>query len=196
MPTNYPTNLPGLDEARLIAIQALIVASLSDLNAALARDAQTPLVWTAAQVVLGDPETLTTSLVCVTGGGAKDATDMEAEPYFLGGVSEYEGYKETLYTNVYVYVHPDALPNADALAQVKARELTLARCADHLRKRVFNAKANATITLTSQEYSLSPDFDTLVGCYAKTIFKGRATKSFAGFASVPTAHLMHVGHIG
>ena len=187
---SYSTSLPGIDEARLTAIQGLIVASLSDLNAALARDALTPMTWTAGQVLVGDPVYLAASRISVVGGGELNGQDMDAEPY----MSPLQ-YRYTWYTSLFVYLHPDEFPGADEVAQAQTRELALSRVVDHLRRRVFNDPANTDIVLTSREQAASPAYDALVNCYITRVTKGITAKSVGKLIECLSAELTHRGEI-
>jgi len=192
--TPYPTDLPGLDEARLLAIQARIVEALPDLNAALNRDGQTPLTFTEAQVVLGDPETVTRSLLCVTGGGRHEGLDAEIEGAFLPR-SDRSGFRVRFFTPLHVYIGPKDLLTEDPLRYAQTRELALARICDHLRKRVFNSQQGAVLPLASQELTTAPDFDTLNDGHIAQITKGRAAKGPGATLAVYAATLLHVGWI-
>lgn len=190
----YSTSLPGLDEARLDAIKTMLTNGLSGLNTTLARDGLTPMVWTAAQIVIGDTLRLSASRISIVGGGEHDGQDLEAERYFAP-INETQGYKETLATNIYVYIHPDEFPSSDPLAQAAMRERALSRICDHLRRRVFNAVGNDTMTLTSQEHASGGSYDALIACRVKAIYKGVTGKDFGGQVEVLTAHLIHEGVI-
>lgn len=192
----YSTSLPGIDEARLLALQAMIVASLTDLNSALNRDSLSPMTLQSSQIILGDPEALDTSLICIVGGGKHDATDMEIEGLFMPRQNT-SGRKVTLFTNMYVYLHPNEMhpANDDPLQHVAYREMARARICDHIRYRVFNAAQGAVIQLTSQEFTSGGEFDTLKDCHIKQIAKGMTPKNAGGVQMVCSAHLMHCGYI-
>ena len=199
----YPTANVGAAEARLLALQAMILPSLADLNAALARDSNSPMNFTAAQVVFGDPETLATSLICVVGGGKQDGTDMEI------GQGGHEFMPRTdvtaphldVTTNIYVYLHPDdMIPDptgdsvADALQAVQYREIARSRIVDHLRKRVFNSQQASVITLASQEFN-GAGFDQLLNAKITSVKMGLTPKNAGGATYVYSAHLVHEGTI-
>jgi hypothetical protein len=191
---NYPTDMPGIGEARLDALQALIIASLPDLNAALARDGKSPLSFAPEQVIQGDPETVTGSLICLVGGGKQDGTDLEVEGRFIPR-GDCSGYQETVSTNIYVYIGPNDMRTDDLLAYVQYRETTRQRVVDHLRKRVFNCAAGASIVLSSREHTTSPDFDTLHDGMAHAVYMGLVSKGSAGSFNVWCAHLVHEGRL-
>jgi len=191
---SYSTDLPGLDEARLLAIQTLITNSLTDLNSALDRDALTPIVFSADQIVLGDPMRLTASRISIIGGGEQDGTDINSSRYFTPH-NDTQGMREEVSTNIFVYIHPDEFPDTNAETQATTRELAVARICDHLRRRVFNDPDNIDITLTSREHSTDPDYDALLNCRIKSVRKGITLKDFGGLIEVPSAHLIHVGEL-
>lgn len=187
MTTPYSASLPGLDEARLAAIKALIVANVTLLNSALAVGSLTPLVFTSAMVEVGDSDYLPGTRIRIVGGGEDDGTDLEATPYLSGVI-----YQNKLITNIYVYLHPDDLGEADQPDWAYAQELARARICDTLRKRVFNHIDNTNLTLTSKEGN-GTDFDVLKGCHVRQIIKGVAPKSIGRTVIVNTAHLIHEG---
>lgn len=193
----YPTSLPGLDEARLLAIQAMIVASLTDLNSAWNRDALSPITLTSGQVIIGDPNSLPNSLICVVGGGKQDGTDVEISENFISGRSDVVSFRDALHTNIYFYIHPDEMPSGSALTYIANREYAMARFCDHMRKRVFNAQQGANITLASKEFDSVNlvNYDRLVTCMVKQVKKGVANKSFGLTMEVYCAILTHYAEI-
>lgn len=193
----YSTSLPGVDEARLLALQSMIVASLSDLNASLARDSASPMTpFTSGQILIGDPETVTQSLICVVGGGKNDATDMEAGRAPMKR-TDTDGPGLTLYTNLYVYLHRNEMLPADdsPLTYVQYMEIARSRICDHLRKRVFNAAAGAVINLTSSEY-VSTGTDQMGDCKITKISKMMYQKGSGDSIWIYGAHLLHEGIVG
>lgn len=187
---SYSTSLPGLDEAVRSAIKTLIVNSLTDLNTALARDSATPMTWTSGQVIIGDPMRLSASRISILGGSEGDGTDMSIRQVMSPTI-----YEEVVTTNIYVYIWPDEFPQAGAETQETMRELALSRVCDHLRVRVLNDPANASITLTSREYGIAPAYDALQMCKVTKVLKTWAFKDFGKQTEVRTAHLIHEGTI-
>lgn len=188
----YSTSLPGIRESLSDTIVANIQASLTDLNTALNRDSRSPMTWTSAQVILGDPETVTTSLICVVGGGKQDATDVEELPeHRMMPRTDGGGMAYLFHTNIYVYIHPDEMRADSPLTAVQYREVARARIVDHLRKRVFDSKQYATMTLTSQEYTSGTTYDTVGDCRLKQIALGVTPKGPDGRILMYSAHLMH-----
>jgi hypothetical protein len=195
--TPYSTALPDLDEARLFAIQTMIVASLTDLNTALGRDGLAGgLQIAASQVILGNPNLVPQSLICIVGGGKEDATDMEIVG--RGGFmprSDKSGYMHTLYTNIYVYIGSEELLTDDPIAYVQFREVARARICGHIRKRVFNSLQGVLIQLASQELTTGADCDQLKDAHISSIKKGEFPKGPGGDISIYGAHLLHQGWI-
>lgn len=197
--TSYPTNQPGLAEARLFAIQQMIVASLDDLNAALARDLLTPFDrdWEAKHVLIGDPQQISTSVICVTGGNPASPEDMTFEPFFIP-MDDKKGLKGTIYTNIWVHIHPDDLPSDDNVKFTQFQEIARARICDHLRKRVFNCRQSIEIPLASLEYSdgsASNPSDRLNRCYCTLVWDGFTEKGVGETTRCYSARLLHRGEI-
>lgn len=181
---SYSTSLPGISEARLDAIKTLVVNSLTDLNAALARDALTPLVWTAAQVVLGDPARITTSVIAVYAGGEDNAVDVDVKE-FMSSLT----YEMTLSTNIDVWLHPDAgAAYSDPLLYAAFMERAMARTLDHLRWRVFCAKANYSLALGSQETGAA---DTFTEARVDRVIKGVTEKGFGDSTRCYFGRIVH-----
>lgn len=193
----YDTSLPGLGEARLLAIQAMIVASLSDLNVALNRDGLTPMTLQASQVVRGDPVKVPSSLICVVGGGERDGTDMQAEDGYFIPRTDGAGEHYTIFTNIYIFLHPDEMATDDPVLYVQRHTDALQRICDHLRKRVFNSAQGSEIVLASQEFGhLNPaGFDVLYKTYVRDVWCGMAEKNFGNSMVGYAAHLTHVAEI-
>lgn len=204
----YNTDLPSIEEARLDAIYDLIVANLAALNASLGRDSLWPasVPITAAMVTIGDPETTLDVnaypiLICVVGGGRGDERDIESDYLYIDSV-ETGGLRNVVYTNVYFYLHPDAVPGTDVIAQAEMRERVRARACDWLRAGIFNDVANRAIPLASQEYSVAPNFDRLDRCRAAIGYKGYFEKGFGGITQAARgkqtlygAHIVHIGEV-
>lgn len=202
--SNYNISLPDVGEARLDAMQAMIIASLDDLNASLNRDAQSPLTFTSAQVIIGDPEMVTVSTICVCGGGKQDATDME-----LGqGGNEFMPRTDSaaphidLSTNIYVYISQNDMipaPSSDTIADAQKavlyREKARARIVGHLRRRVFNSQAASCITLASQEFSGSGANDQILNARITSIKLGMSPKGTGGSLYLYSANLLHEGYL-
>lgn len=187
---SYSTSLPGLDEAVRSAVRTLIVNSLADLNTALNRDALSPMTWASGQVVLGDSMRLSSSRISIIGGNESDGLDMTVRQVMSPVV-----YETVVHTNIYVYIWPDEFPGSNHEAQEQMRETALSRVCDHLRVRLLNDAANASITLTSREYAISPAYDVLQMCKVTRIIKTWVTKDFGGQTEVRCAHLLHEGTI-
>jgi len=188
--TNYPVDKPGIGEARLDAIQALIIASLDDLNAALNRDARSPLTFAPEDVIQGDPETVTKSLICIVGGGKQDGTDMGIIGRSIPR-GDCSGYQETVSTNIYVYIGPNDMRTDGALGYVAYRETARQRIVDHLRHRVFNCRNGSAIPLASQEHTTDPDTDTLHDGMVVDVLMGLVPKGPGGTFNVWCAQLLH-----
>jgi hypothetical protein len=202
----YSTTLPNIDEARLDAITALLVANLASLNTSLLRGGLWTLpAITSSMVSIGDPERLPLTaaeapiILSVVGGGRYEELDTEADYRYIDQ-SANSGFKVDVYTNIFVYLHPDSVPAADntwasVRAQAATRERIRSRVCDWLRAGVLNAQANLAITLGSREYSVSPGFDVLDRCRASMIYKGYFEKSFARGQQLYGAHIVHVGRV-
>ena len=199
----YDVALPTVEEARLLAFQAMIISSLDTLNASLNRDSASPLTFTAAQVIIGDPETVATSLICIVGGGKNDGTDMEI------GQGAHEFMPRTdfaaphlqVHTNIYVYIHPSDMIPADsgdtifdAKQAVQYRETARARIVGHLRKRVFNSAQASVITLSSQEFN-GTGYDQLLDAKIVNVKMGVTAKNTGGFMYIYSAELHHESYI-
>ena len=196
--TPYTTSLPDIDEARLLAIQTMIVASLADLNTALARDTLAGnLQLTSSQVVLGNPNLVPSTVIGIVGGGKDDATDMDmVEKDGFMPRTDKSGYVHWLYTNIYVYIGSEDLLTDDPVAYVSYREIARARICGHLRKRVFNSLQGVLITLASQEFTSGSDYDQMKDAHICCIKKGEFPKGPAGEIMVYGAHLLHKAWIG
>jgi len=205
MPVGYDPLRVGLDEARLIAIKALLISRLPLLNQALGRDTLDILgTITADMVEIGDTETAwnpsTGPLrIRITAGGENDGLDYESEiSYSLDGNS---GWKYTYSTNIYVYFHPEAMPSLDEAAQAEAREFAKARLSDWMTLGVFNIwdpdthTGGVVLNLTSNIITETPGVDSLVESMIKRVYKGNVPKSYAGAVLFPTLHLVHTGTI-
>jgi len=191
----YPVDLPGLREAMNFKLQSITQGSLTVLNEALHRDDLSPIpIITSDQVVLGDPQLVNQTLICIIGGGRDDATDMETASVYLAGGSETGSYGETLYTLIKVLLYKNDLAALTTVAtMVQAQEVTLARITDHLRKRVFNSMQYYNLTLASQEHY--PDGDIVTGCRVKNVKMGVTGRGYGSDLSLPYAELLHVGEI-
>jgi hypothetical protein len=197
----YQTDLPGIEEARLDAIQGLIASALADLNAALQRDGLWPsaVPITPSMVTIGSSDTpLDVSayplLISVAAGGREDDLDI-ATDYLTIDPTETAGTTNTLYTNIFVALHPDAVTGGDPVAQAQTRERIRARVCDWLRAGVFNTRANLAIPLASREYAAAPAYDVLDRCRAATGRKGLYTRSYGAMQTVYGAHIVHVGEV-
>lgn len=201
----FHTGQAGIDEARLIALSDLLKANLASLNAMLTRDG----LWTRGSitsdmVVKGDPTKLPAVseaplMLCVVGGGRYDELDMEMDYAFIDQTDN-SGFRLQIYTNILVYLHPDAVAEdattwAAIKQQAEHQETVRARVCDWARKGVLNARANISIALTSQEFNASPAFDALDRCHVSKIYKGHFDKSFGGSERVYGAHIVHLGRV-
>ena len=179
--------LPGLDEAVREALRALVAGSLTTLNARLARDAATPMLFASGQVVLGDSVHLTASRISIVGGGEADGRDMLVERHLAPNI-----YRVDVSTNLYVYLHPDEMTSDSPApeAHMARIELALSRVCDHLRPLL---NAGSTLTLGSREYAAAPAYDVLMDCHVREIAKGVVPKSHGQSLEVPSAHLVWIG---
>lgn len=192
----YSTTTPGLDEARLDAVKAVMVGRIADLNTAFASITPTIAIGsplTSACIHIGDPETLpdlTTNplWLAVVGGGRQDAQDMDITLQATGMILHHK-----LYTNIYLYFHPDALPATDVLSQAEQRERARARVTDWLRGDCFNLAENMALTLASQEYQDTGD--RLGWSYIRSIKKGWVLKSFGQKVWLYHAHYLLEGEL-
>jgi hypothetical protein len=202
MPAGYDPTKPGLDEARLVAIKALLISKLSVLNTAIARDSAVPLgTITSSMVEIGDTET-TWNIgdgplrIRITAGGENDGLDYEAE--MTMGLDKNTGWKYTYTTNLYVYIHPDAMANLDSIVLAQAREFAKARLSDWITLGVFNywdSVANTggvVLNLASNVMTPPPGVDALLDSMIKRVYKGNVAKSYGGAVLFPTLHLVHV----
>lgn len=192
---SYSTSLPGLDEARLVAVHGLLSGALATLNAALAVDSQTPMSLTSGQITIGDTGKLEATRISVVGGGEHDATDMEVAMEFVG-INDVANDQQRLFTNVFVRLHPNEFVGTlDGAALDRARELARARICDTIRRRILGAPQNRCITLTSREHATSPDYDVLGPCWVRDIRKGYEYMGYGNTIQVLSAQLVHVGII-
>jgi hypothetical protein len=205
MPAGYDPTKAGLDEARLVAIKALLVSKLGLLNTAIARDAAIPLgVITSSMVEIGDTEAAWNIgdgplRMRITAGGENDGLDYESE--MVLSLNGNTGWKYSYSTNIYVYFHPDALANLDDQAQAEAREFAKARLSDWMTLGVFNNwnpvtnTGGVVINLTSNIMTPLPGVDALLDGMIKRVYKGNVPKSYGGAVLFPTLHLVHVGTV-
>ena len=196
----YSVNYPGIDEARLDAIKAVIVAGLSSLNASLAVSPAIPaksgagsMTLAASQVLIGDPIMLRQSRISVVGGGENDQTDMEIQPF----LNAYERRHEVT-TSIFVYIHPDECPSSDEAVKAEGQERALARICDHLRARVFNTTSGINIGMASREQITTVSggyYDLLLDCHITRIKKGITPKGMGEMKECLSAELTHTGRI-
>lgn len=202
----FSTSLPGIDEARLDAIANLLsdATNIANLNTMLTRDALWSQTVTSAMVSIGDPQILPAVadaplIISVVGGGRYDELDMEIEYRYIDQTAQ-SGFRHEIYTNIYVYIHPDAVPSdstswSTIRTQAAKRERVRARVCDWLRKGVLNAPGNIALTLASREWTVSPNYDVLDRCHVQSVYKGYFEKGLGGSKPVYGAHLVHAGRI-
>lgn len=192
----YILTKPGIGEATLDAILALMVAKVTDLNTILALS---PALSIGATVdssffSIGDPDTLKDATtnpfwVTVVGGGRQDGRDTEVEIKQTG-----PGYWYTLHTNIYLYLHPQSFPGSNAFTQATNRERLRARICDWLLYDVFNNGTNYRVTLGSQQMT-NGTYDSLDEAKVTDVTKGFVLKSFGTAQYVFMAHFMHTGRV-
>lgn len=205
MAAGYDPTRPGLDEARLQAIKTRIISRLADLNTALQRaDDPVPLgTITSNMVRLGDNEAdwgISTGpiRIRITGGGQQDGLDYQSD--LTASLDNNKGWKYTYSTNIYVYFHPECLPDDDDEAQAEMREIAKARVSDWLTLGVFNnwdresggggVLLNLSTNIITDE-EVDPGHDTLMDSMIKSVYKGNVPKSYGGSTLFPTIHLLH-----
>lgn len=199
----YSTTLPGVREATVDALMTLATGAISDLNAALTRDAQTPLPTpiAASMFHLGEPDALPSVstqpvIVYYVGGGKQDGTDLESTLEFIDPAPT-RGIKNVVHTSVTVGIHPElyTATGDDAFAQAAKRERLLFRLEDWLRTDVYNKGANLAVALGSREYSVAPNYDTLIYSWCRRVRVGWLQKSFAGSRYMLCAEFAHEGWV-
>ena len=190
----FSTTQKGVREAILYAVKGLLVAKISDLDAALKNISpavNTGSSVTAGQFYVGDfailpDQTTNPWWVTICKGGRADGRDTEIGLLASGGIFE-----KTFWTNIYFYLHPDTFPtDTDAIAQAEKREVLRARFEDWLLDDVLCTFANLTVTLASQTYAPPAD-DTIDESYVRAVTDGYETKSFGGSQDVQTQHFLH-----
>jgi hypothetical protein len=197
----YLTTAPGIEEARLDAIHALLVANLASLNASLQRDGLWPanVPITPSMVTLGHPATWPASrppiLICVVAGGRAEELDIRTQRLYIE-LTETSGFLNTLTTSVYLFLHPDAVPGSDPLVQAAARERIRVRLSDWARAGVFNTPTSQTIPLDSHEVHLAPTNDYLDRVNAVLGYKGLYEEGFGGSLVCYGAHIVVEGIVG
>jgi hypothetical protein len=196
--------LPGVSEARLAVLQAVMQANLPSLVAALRRDGLLPssINITPDMVILGNVQTLppvekAPILFCVDAGGDSNGEDITSSQQYLE-IGPSSGYCNELKTSIYVFLHPDLLPPDPTLAesvlvrqQASTRRLVVARCTDWLRAACFNTQASIILSLESQEYSTTPYNDLAYFCHLSSIKTGLFLKNFGGAVAVYGAEAVH-----
>ena len=192
----FLTTKPGIGEACLDALLALMVAKIGDLNTMLALAPSISLGVSVDSTFfhIGDPDTMPDSAtspfwISVVGGGRADGRDTEVEIKQSG-----PGYWYTIYHNLYFYLHPQFGPSTDAFAQAATRERLRARVCDWLLYDVFNNGMNYTVTLGSQQMT-NGTADTLDECRITDLTKGFVLKSFGTTQYVYMAHMVHRGRV-
>lgn len=194
-------NNPDIEEARYDAIKQLLVDNLGLLNDMLQRDDLWPstVPITGAMVTIGQPLTWPASkppvLICVVGGGRSDELDIETERLYIEQTAT-NGFMNTLYTNVYLFLHPDAVPGTDVLLQAEQRERVRCRLSGWARRGVFNDVANQTIPLLSRECHIAPEYDFLDRVCAKKGHKGLFDEGFGGSLVCYGAHVLVEAIVG
>jgi hypothetical protein len=196
----YVATQPSIEEARLLAIQALIVGNLGTLNTALTYDGLWPssVAITSGMVTLGDAVSAldlraAPVLICVLAGDAASA-------YIDIDRTDTRGLENTFWTAIVVYVHPDAIgatssAPAALLAQAAMRETLRVRICDWLRAGVFNLDVNSTIQLASQEYTSGASYDVLDRCIAVNVKKDLVERGFGSGETVYGTVITHQGRV-
>lgn len=200
MTAGYNPEYPGIDEARLDAYKALIVSKLATLNQALRRDRLREVgEITSMMVEIGDNES---SWDIATGplrfrivaGGEQNGQDFQAA--LLMGLTGNAGWSYEFATNIYVYVHPDAMANADTVQQAEDRERLLSRVSDWITFGVCNVwdpiteTGGAVIQLNSHIFNAAPKSDYLVEAMIKRAYKGWRMKGFGSDMQFPCIELI------
>lgn len=196
----FQTTDPGVDEARLDAVAALMTAKLADLKTALQRGGLLPAAVTdAVQVLVGDPDSIgpvgTCPIVfCVMGGGKAGALDVEMDWLYISGPGvAVTTWRNRFYTQVRGYVHNDLFPVASSswaniTAQCTKRERLMARLCDWFRADVAAQVAAVDLALASKETREAGD--ELAMGQIKEIRKGRFDKACGGQVSVPGVEML------
>jgi len=188
---------PGLSEAAPDAIVTYLKSKITDLDARLDRDDQTPgLTPTAAgQIYRGDPKIMAPSAWWVTVVGA-NANGREIQSTFeLMGESGGRGFYNKWWGTISAYVSIDTTFDDDSFVSVATRDRLLSRLADWLRIDCFNQQATLLLTLTSQEFSSGLQFDQLKGNVLEYIDRGEAPKGYGETDWVPCIRAHFVGDL-
>lgn len=179
----YSTALPGLGEAIRKRLKSIIQAEVTGsvgLNLALAQGGETPLVFTPAQVMLGDSWNLPASRISIVGGNA-NGQSVECEQLFAPRF-ENNGFEHFFYTTIYVYIHPSELGADDSAVRAEMLEIAQLRIIDHFRVRLFNTEAYTNIGTASKEYqtvAVGGFYDYVTDCKI-TAAKQDITERFLG----------------
>lgn len=172
--------LPGLSEAAPDALIALMVSKLTTLNARLAAGGlPAALAASAAQITLGDPDTLPASAAkpywfAVVGGEADSGVELAPSMVTFGDNHPYEN---PYFATITAYVHPQTVLASDPLTNESLRHRLLSRLSDWLRADVLNTQSALIIPLASQEYSSGATFDQLK---CGSIRRGRRADAMKG----------------
>lgn len=196
----YSTTTPGIEEATQDALVAILQAGIDDLNTAIATGGQLTLaVLTTSNVTLGDPETfpvdgtVTPVIIAVCGGGSYDMVLFETEQVVFPR-TDYSAFRYRIYTNINIYIHPDAMfvSGEDANPQAGKRERLRSRLVAWVRG-ILNSAANADITLASREIVASPGYDHL---YEGLVSNGEASDGMKNFGKQMIVYYAHLRHSG
>lgn len=213
----YDGTGPGIGESRLFAVQSILQARLSVLNAALGRDTRTSYLLspafggpvTSLMVVIGDvfqlwdrlPGTITATN---PGGSIRIAVcsgSHQSGRAFLNNIEFITegGHRMSWYTSVYGYFHHDAFRNSDPVVQSETIEVARERLSDWIRW-VLNyyggpMDTNQALTLGSQEFVSGAGHDYLLRCRAAMGDKGFFTRDFGNSHVLYGVHIQHIGEI-
>lgn len=215
----YSGSTISIGDARLLGVADLLVANLSSLNTALARDSVTsPLVsspystLTAAYdgakgvytgcvqlgdtVLIWDPKVYGTVRFCVCAGGGQSGIDFTSDYEFIDHTAgEVTGRRLEMNTALYAYIHPDVYRNEDPILQTQYRERARERITDWMRDGIFNTGDHITLQLTSSTFYPAPTYDQITRCRISMGQKGYFVKGMEGNMAVYGVHLMHTSLI-
>lgn len=186
----FDPNLPGIREASLTALKALLVANLAGLNAYLQRGG----LWSAEKAITS---------AMVKDFDMKDFRDKEWAGICLfnpvetrqirqrttGGQDNVTGQGSTVQTVIVAYINPNTFAG-----NASAQEQAAGRLSDYLTDGLFNAAANRRLTLASRVYHAAPAFDALAGMIEAVEIDWFET-SFGGDKICRGVECLHVGVI-
>lgn len=171
---------PGIGEARLYAIQALLRSRIVDLSEALRLNVVTSSLitnygaLTPDMVIIGDMEgrwDIKTGLlrIAVSAGNKRNGLDATGERLYIGGIN-----KQIRYTDIYLYFHDSIFTMERMDEQRLLRAIAVEVAADWLFDGVLNKVGNGEIPLTSRvnQDTDSDRTDKLTMCLCTTLQKG------------------------